>query len=328
MPKTKYWALYQDHVCSAAIRVARELFHLLPIARTYVHVAAEMLNTATGHSGPETVLSVEFDRDRLLGLNFDRIDASDAVESFRHAMNFKKTAGFSPVETLQHLTQLTSLSNETPSAGGAEWSMASANAPGREPIWHPSMADYGKQSLLFRRAGVRREGKGARPAKQTPSAARAWLLAAESVRLDETRSHGSRIHIVRAWLLAAESRVHVVRAWLLAAESRIHVVRAWPLATESPVHLARTWLLATESRLLAARGFMLDTQSSTIAANASIDAARAHEIAESTWGRVTAARQHIAHTLPNAQRDRGPPQRRNRAVRRRSRSAAPGVGGS
>jgi hypothetical protein len=109
MPKTKYWALTQDHVCSAAIRVARELFHFLPLSRTYVHVTTVMLNTATGHSGPETVLSVEFDRDRLLGLNFERIDASDAVESFRHAMNFKKTAGFSPVETLQHLVQLTSL---------------------------------------------------------------------------------------------------------------------------------------------------------------------------------------------------------------------------
>jgi hypothetical protein len=114
MPKTKYWSLYQDHVCSAAIRVARELFHLLPISRTYVHVAPVMLNTATGHLGPETVLSVEFDRERLLGLNFERIDASDAVESFTHAMSFKKTAGFSPVEMLQPLAQLTSLSNEPP----------------------------------------------------------------------------------------------------------------------------------------------------------------------------------------------------------------------
>jgi hypothetical protein len=109
MPKTKYWALTQDHVCSAAIRVARELFQFLPLSRTYVHVVTVMLNTATGHSGPETVLSVEFDRDRLLGLNFERIDASAAVESFRHAMHFKKTAGFSPVEALQPLAQLTAL---------------------------------------------------------------------------------------------------------------------------------------------------------------------------------------------------------------------------
>jgi hypothetical protein len=109
MPKSKYWALYQDHVCSAAIRVARELFHLLPIGRVYAHVGTVRLNTATGHVGTEMFLSVEFERDRLLGLNLLRIDPSDAVESFRHAMNFKKTTGFAPVDRLQPLAQLTSV---------------------------------------------------------------------------------------------------------------------------------------------------------------------------------------------------------------------------
>jgi hypothetical protein len=58
----------------------------------------------------ETFLSVEFDRDRVLGLNFQRVDPSDAVQSFRHAMNFKKTTGFAPIDKLQPLAQLTSLS--------------------------------------------------------------------------------------------------------------------------------------------------------------------------------------------------------------------------
>jgi hypothetical protein len=109
MPKSKYWALYQDHVCSAAIRVARELFHLLPIGRVYTHVGTVRLNTATGHVGTEMFLSVEFERNRLLGLNLLRIDPSDAVESFRHAMNFKKTTGFAPIDRLQPLAQLTSV---------------------------------------------------------------------------------------------------------------------------------------------------------------------------------------------------------------------------
>lgn len=110
MPKAKYWGIYQEHVCSAAIRVARELLHLLPIGRVYVHVGSVRLNTATGHVEPETFLSVEFDRDRLLDLNFDRIDPSNAVQSFRHAMNFKKTTGFAPIDPLQPLAQLTSVS--------------------------------------------------------------------------------------------------------------------------------------------------------------------------------------------------------------------------
>jgi hypothetical protein len=109
MAKGKYWGLYQSHLCSTGIRVARELFHLLPIGRVYVHVGAVRLNTATGHTGRETLLSVEFDRDRLLGLNFERIEPADAVVSFRHAMSFKKTSGFTPVERLEHLAQLTSL---------------------------------------------------------------------------------------------------------------------------------------------------------------------------------------------------------------------------
>ena len=110
MPKAKYWGLYQEHVCSAAIRVARELFHLLPVGRVYVDVGTVRLNTATGHMATETFLSVEFDRDRVLGLNFQRIDPSDAVQSFRHNMNFKKTSGFAPIDKLQPLAQLTSLS--------------------------------------------------------------------------------------------------------------------------------------------------------------------------------------------------------------------------
>jgi hypothetical protein len=110
MPKAKYWGFYQEHVCSAAIRVARELFHLLPIGRVFVDVGTVRLNTATGHMTNDTFLSVEFDREGLLGLNFRRIDPSDAVQSFRHKMEFKKSTGFAPIERLQALAQLTSLS--------------------------------------------------------------------------------------------------------------------------------------------------------------------------------------------------------------------------
>jgi len=45
--------------------------------------------------------------------NFGRIDPSDAVAPFRHAMDFKKTAGFSPADVLKPLAQLTSLASET-----------------------------------------------------------------------------------------------------------------------------------------------------------------------------------------------------------------------
>jgi hypothetical protein len=109
MPKAKYWSFYQEHVCSAALRVARELFHLLPIERVLVDVGTVRLNTATGHMDNDTFLSVDFDRQRLLALNFHRIDPSDAVHTFTYRMDFKKSTGFTPIQPLQALAQLTSL---------------------------------------------------------------------------------------------------------------------------------------------------------------------------------------------------------------------------
>lgn len=101
MASGKYWALYQDHVCSAAIRVARELFALLPIKVVFVHTSTETLNTATGHKENVPIVSVAFERERFLRLNFASLDASDAVTAFGGVMKFKKTAGFSPIDVLE-----------------------------------------------------------------------------------------------------------------------------------------------------------------------------------------------------------------------------------
>lgn len=109
MQKAKYWAYYQDYVCSAALRVGREVFHLLPIEKAYVSVGTPMLDTATGHDAVQTVLSVELTREKLLGLNFDRIDASDAVDTFERRMSFKKTTGFAVVDVLQPTSSLMSV---------------------------------------------------------------------------------------------------------------------------------------------------------------------------------------------------------------------------
>jgi hypothetical protein len=109
MPKAKHNELVQTHVCSAAIRVAREVFNLVPIACLLVHLGAQRVDPATGHPVSDTLLSVEFERARLLNVNFDRIDPVSAVESFRHAMEFKRTIGLLPIETLERLVQLTSL---------------------------------------------------------------------------------------------------------------------------------------------------------------------------------------------------------------------------
>ena len=92
--------LYQDHLCSAAFRVARELFAALPFEAVLVHVRTAQLDTATGHDAEQTVLSVAFSREEMDKLDFARIDASDALERFPHAMSFSPRTGFSPVEEI------------------------------------------------------------------------------------------------------------------------------------------------------------------------------------------------------------------------------------
>ncbi len=101
LSKTAYFDLVQDYVCSCSIRLAREIFAVLPVDTVIVHACDAVLDTATGHDTEATVLSVKFERNRFLDINFERIDASDFVGSFTHNMKFAKTTGFKPVERIE-----------------------------------------------------------------------------------------------------------------------------------------------------------------------------------------------------------------------------------
>lgn len=100
LTKTAYFDITQDYVCSCAIRLAREIFALLPVKFIIVNATDNVLNTATGIEENQTILSVQFEKEKFKNVNFDRIDASDFTESFNHNMVFKKTSGFKPVERI------------------------------------------------------------------------------------------------------------------------------------------------------------------------------------------------------------------------------------
>lgn len=100
LTKTAYYGLVQDYVASTAIRIARDVFALLPLDKVVVHAVDNILNTQTGHEEEKTILSVVFEREILEKLNFQRIDPSDALNNFRHNMRFLKTKGFQPVERI------------------------------------------------------------------------------------------------------------------------------------------------------------------------------------------------------------------------------------
>ena len=97
LSKTAYYDFYQDYVCSCALRIARDMFALLPVNYVFVHTYEEQMNTATGNVEKVAILSVKYDKQTLDRLNFENLDPSDALENFEHQMNFKKTKGFEEV---------------------------------------------------------------------------------------------------------------------------------------------------------------------------------------------------------------------------------------
>lgn len=90
MNNSEYNILLQDYVCSVCIRIARDMFALLPIRNTIVHA---VLNS-------DTILSVDFDRQGLSKIKFGYIDPSDTLLQFKHNMIFTNNNGFSPVEQI------------------------------------------------------------------------------------------------------------------------------------------------------------------------------------------------------------------------------------
>lgn len=100
MPKTKFYEIYQDYVCSCILRVANELFSILPENMVIVTAVDEILNTKTGHLEKLPVLSVAIPRKTLRSLNLKNIDPSDSLDNFIHNMSFKKTQGFGAVDRI------------------------------------------------------------------------------------------------------------------------------------------------------------------------------------------------------------------------------------
>lgn len=85
-----YNNLLQDFICSLSIRVARDIFALLPVQHTVVNAVMD----------GQVILSVDFDRDTLSRVKFGFIDPSDTVQRFPHAMQYTPETGFYPVNPL------------------------------------------------------------------------------------------------------------------------------------------------------------------------------------------------------------------------------------
>lgn len=88
---TEYNLLLQDYICSVCIRIARDMFALLPIRNTIVHTVLD----------GKTIVSVDFDRQTLSKVKFGYVDPSDTLEQFKHNMDFDEMNGFASVSNLE-----------------------------------------------------------------------------------------------------------------------------------------------------------------------------------------------------------------------------------
>lgn len=90
MPVSRFNEIYQDYVCSVVLRVANEIFSILPDDKLIINAEDHLLNKSTGHLEPQSLLSVYITRDGVSRLNMEYIDPSDAMNNFIHNANFKK----------------------------------------------------------------------------------------------------------------------------------------------------------------------------------------------------------------------------------------------
>jgi hypothetical protein len=100
MPKARFHELYQDYICSCMLRVAREVFALLPIETLLVTACADASDLTSCPFKEQPVLSAMIERTVLNGLDLNRLDPSDALEKFLHRGDFKasrKAGAFAPI---------------------------------------------------------------------------------------------------------------------------------------------------------------------------------------------------------------------------------------
>lgn len=98
--KTDYYAVIKGYVSGLTLRIARNIFGLLPIKTVIINVQTDILDTQVGKVDNITMLSVKIDKSKLTELNFDHIDPFDALNNFEHNVRFLKTKGFQAVEKL------------------------------------------------------------------------------------------------------------------------------------------------------------------------------------------------------------------------------------
>ncbi|WP_136606656.1 hypothetical protein [Paenibacillus dokdonensis] len=90
----------RKYVCGSVLRIARELFAVLPLDTVLVHARDTKVVRDTGQEEYVTVLSVEFERGMLSNVDMEQEACPQLLEQFRHHIKYDSSTGFGPVEQL------------------------------------------------------------------------------------------------------------------------------------------------------------------------------------------------------------------------------------
>jgi hypothetical protein len=104
MPAQRFIEIYQDYVCGCVLRVARELFALLPIESLLISASTGILDTSTGQTIERPFLSVAIPRTTLAALNFNMLDPSDSIMSMAHRGDLKASRKTGEFEFITPMT--------------------------------------------------------------------------------------------------------------------------------------------------------------------------------------------------------------------------------
>ena len=103
MPKARFHEIYQDYVCGCVLRLAREVFALLPVDTVLVTATVDGKDSRTGRAAELPVLSAAIPRTVVARLDFERLDPSDSLENFNHrgdVMASRKSGDFVTITPL------------------------------------------------------------------------------------------------------------------------------------------------------------------------------------------------------------------------------------
>jgi hypothetical protein len=104
MPKARFHEIYQDYVCGCVLRVAREIFALLPVEMVLVTASVDRVDSRSGQTIAQPVLSVAIHRTEIHQFDFEHLDPSDAIETLMHRGDAKASRKSGEFEIIPPLT--------------------------------------------------------------------------------------------------------------------------------------------------------------------------------------------------------------------------------